>query len=213
MLYRFVFPIINWLSRLVAHVEVRGTENMPRGGVLLVSNHLTNLDALLIGMCFKREMHFMAKTELFRNPMLAWIIRGLRAFPVRRGEPDRAALHQAEHLLRSGRVVAIFPEGHRSRNGVVQEGKGGIALLARRASTPILPVAVTGTENLRLEALRRWRPWRRPTITISVGEPFTLPHPSGRADYDALAAQIMGRVAALLPPAYQGAYAAQVSAP
>jgi 1-acyl-sn-glycerol-3-phosphate acyltransferase len=207
MLYRFLFPLVNWVARVIAHVEVQGNDHMPRGGVLVVSNHLTNFDPLFIGMCFKRELHFMAKIELFQNPLLARTITALGAFPVRRGEADRAALRQAEELLRSGRVVAIFPEGHRSRQGAVQESKGGIALLARRAGTPILPVAITGTEHFRAASLRRWRPWRRPTVTITVGEPFLLPRTSGRADYDALAAHIMGRVAALLPPAYQGVYA------
>ena len=147
MLYRFLFPIVNWVTRVIAHVEVSGTAHMPRGGVLVVSNHLTNYDPLFIGMCFKRELHFMAKAELFRNPVLARIIDGLNAFPVRRDEADRAALRQAEELLKSGRAVAIFPEGHRSRAAAVQQGKGGIALLARRAGAPILPVAITGTEH------------------------------------------------------------------
>lgn len=212
MLYRFLFPIVNWVARVIAHVEVSGTAHMPRGGVLVVSNHLTNFDPLFIGMCFRRELHFMAKAELFRNPVLARIINGLNAFPVRRDEADRAALRQAEELLKSGRAVAIFPEGHRSRAAAVQQGKGGIALLARRAGAPILPVAITGTEHFGPAGLRRWRPWRRPTVTITVGAPFTLPRAAGRADYDALAALIMGHVAELLPPAYRGVYAEAGSA-
>ncbi|HZS88476.1 MAG TPA: lysophospholipid acyltransferase family protein [Chloroflexota bacterium] len=207
MLYRFLFPIVNWLVRVVAYVTVSGVENMPRsGGVLLVSNHLTNLDPLIIGMCFKRELHFMAKTELFKNPLLARVITALNAFPVRRGEPDRGALRQAEALLHGGRVVAIFPEGHRSRHNGVQESRGGIALLARRAGVPILPVAITGTQHLRPRALLRWRPWRRPHITVTVGAPFTLPHPDGRPDYSALAGVIMRHVAELLPSAYRGVF-------
>lgn len=207
MLYRFLFPIVNWLVRVVAHVTVSGVENMPRGGgVLLVSNHLTNLDPLIIGMCFKRELHFMAKIELFKNPLLARVITALNAFPVRRGEPDRGALRQAEALLHGGRVVAIFPEGHRSRHNGVQESRGGIALLARRAGVPILPVGITGTQHLRARALLRWRPWRRPHITVTVGAPFTLPHPDGRPDYSALAGVIMRHVAELLPSAYRGVF-------
>jgi 1-acyl-sn-glycerol-3-phosphate acyltransferase len=205
MLYRFLFPIVNRLARILAHVTVSGVENMPRsGGVLVISNHLTNLDALILGMCFKRELHFMAKIELFKNPLLARVITSLNAFPVRRGEPDRGALRQAESLLHSGRVVAIFPEGHRSRHNSVQESRGGIALLARRAGVPILPVAVTGTQHLRPRALLGWRPWRRPHITVTVGAPFTLPHPDGRPDYNALAGIMMGHVAELLPSSYRG---------
>ena len=206
MLYRFLHPIVNRLMRLIAHVEVRGVEKMPRGGVLLISNHLTNFDALVVGMCFKRELHFMAKTELYQVPILGWLIPRMNGFPVRRGEADRAALRQAEELLNSGRVVAIFPEGHRSRGEGVQDSRGGVALLARRTHKPILPVAITGTEQLRLSEALRWRPWRRPTVTVAVGEPFVLPQPVGRADYNALANVIMGRVAELLPPSYRGVF-------
>src|SRR5207245_2403038 len=138
---------------------------------------------------------------------IGWFITHLHGFPVRRGEADRTALRRGEELLRSGRVVAIFPEGHRSRDAAVQASKGGIALLARRASVPILPVAITGTHYLLPEALPRWRPWRRPAITITVGEPFTLPPSTGRADYAALANLIMGHVAELLPPSYRGVFA------
>jgi 1-acyl-sn-glycerol-3-phosphate acyltransferase len=208
MLYRFIYPIVNWLARVVADVTITGAERMPRGvGVLVVSNHLTNFDPLIISMCFKRELHYMAKVELYRNPLLAWLLSHLNAFPVRRGEADRAALRRAEELLRSGRVVALFPEGHRARDAAVQPSKGGIALLARRANVPILPVAVTGTQYLLPQALPRWRPWRRPAVTVTVGAPFTLPPSTGRADYTALANLIMGHVAELLPPSYRGVFA------
>ncbi len=207
-LYRFLIPVVNGAARLIARVEISGVENVPQaGGLLIVSNHLANIDPLIVGMCFRRELHFMAKAELFRNPLLTRLITSLHTFPVRRGEPDRAALRHAEGLLREGRVVAVFPEGHRSVAGAVQDSKGGIALIARRGNAPILPVAITGTEHLTLSALRAWRPWRRPTVTISIGEPFALPRGEGRADYEALAAYIMGRVAAMLPPAYQGVHA------
>lgn len=210
-LFRFLFPIVNYLARLLAIVTVTGTENVPRGGgVLLVSNHLTNYDALFLGMTIKRLPHFMAKTELYRNPVISWIIRHLGAFPVRRGEADRAALRQAEALLRGGRIVGIFPEGHRSRAAAMQAGQGGIALLARRSGVPILPVAITGSENLLPPAWPRWRPWRKPALTITYGRTFHLPETTGRPDYDKLTAIIMQHVAELLPPSYRGIYAGEI---
>jgi 1-acyl-sn-glycerol-3-phosphate acyltransferase len=164
-------------------------------------------------MCFKRELHYMAKVELYRNPFMAWLLAHLNAFPVHRGEADRTALRRAEELLRSGRVVGIFPEGHRARDAGVQPSKGGIALLARRANVPILPVAITGTQYLLPKALPRWRPWRRPPVTVTVGAPFTLPPSTGRADYNALANLIMRHVAALLPPSYRGVFAEETGVP
>ena len=93
----------------------------------------------------------------------------------------------------------------------MQAGRGGIALIARRSGVPILPVAITGSERLLPRGLLRWRPWRRPALTITFGEPFQLPQTTGRADYNALAGVIMGRVAALLPPAYRGVYAEETA--
>ena len=214
VLYRFLYPIVNWLSRAAARVTVTGVEHMPRaGGVLLVSNHLSNYDPMIVAMCFKRILHFMGKAELYRNPVLRWICLQLQTFPVRRGEVDRAALRYAEELLRGGRVVAVFPEGHRSRTGNMQAAQGGIALLARRTGAPILPVAITGTQYLWPPALLRWRPWRRPEVTITIGEPFTLPRAAGRAGNAAQTDLIMARVAALLPPDYHGVYAAAFAPP
>ena len=207
VLYRFLYPIVNWLARVAARVTVTGTEHMPSvGGVLLVSNHLSNYDPMIVAMCFKRILHFMGKAELYRNPVLRWICLQLQTFPVRRGEVDRAALRYAEELLRGGRIVAVFPEGHRSRSGGMQAAQGGIALLARRTGVPILPVAITGTQYLWPPALLRWRLWRRPDITITIGEPFTLPR-AGHAGNTAQTDLIMARVAALLPPDYHGVYA------
>lgn len=205
-LYRFAYSLVNRVARLVARVTVHGAEQMPRGGVLLVSNHLSNYDAFLIGMSFNRPMSFMGKAELFQNPVIAALARGLLAFPIDRNRVDRVALRHAENLLRSGRIVGLFPEGHRSRNGVLQEGQGGMVLLARRTGVPILPIAVVGSQAFLPPAVGRWRPWRRPVCTVSVGPPFTLADLSDdRLDTAALANLAMKRVANLLPPDYRGA--------
>jgi len=209
--YRLVYRPVCWLVPRLAHVTIVGAERMPRGGgVLLVSNHLTNFDVFVIGMCFKRILNFMGKAELFRNPVLAWVWGQLYGFSIRRGEADRAALRHTEDLLRAGRVVAVFPEGHRSVTGALQPGQPGIALIVRRAGVPVLPVAVTGTQNFLPPDLWRWRPWRRPSITVTIGQPFTLPKATGRAASQQATDAIMARIAALLPPANRGPYADKV---
>ena len=130
MMYRFLFPIVNWLMRGVADVTVTGVENMPYGvGVLLVSNHLTNFDPLVIGMCFKRELYFMAKFELYRNRLVAWFITRLRAFPVRRGQTLVAdsvrGMYQVQEQVQS---VAHLIEGLGRRSQEI----GRIIAAARR---------------------------------------------------------------------------------
>ncbi len=172
----------------------------------MVSNHLTNFDVFVIGIHFTRMLNFMGKIELFKNPAFAWFCRQMYVFPIRRGEPDRGALRYAEEMLKRGRVVGVFPEGHRSHGEGVQQGQPGIALLARRAGAPILPVAITGTEQLSPPAVFRWRPWRRPRITVTIGRPFILAKERGRGENRAATDDIMIHVARLLPPAYQGVY-------
>lgn len=212
-LYRFLWPLVTWLIHRLAIVRVEGQENIPPGGgVLLVSNHLTNFDVFVIGVHFMRMINFMGKIEVFENPAFAWFCRQMYVFPVRRGEPDRGALRYAEQMLKLGRVVGVFPEGHRSHGEGVQKGQPGIALLARRTGTPILPVAITGTERFWPPAVFRWRPWRRPLITVTIGQPFTLAKGRGRGENRAAADDVMIHVARLLPPEAQGVYRAAIAA-
>ena len=199
------------LFSLIAHVHADGVQHMPReGGVVLVSNHLSMLDPLLLGVLFARQLHFMTKEELFRIAPLGWYLRNAGSFAVRRGETDRAALHQAEELLRAGRVVMVFPEGHRSKAGGAQAARAGAVLLATRTGSPILPAALTGTEHLTLhrpagEIARGFL--SRPTISVRVGEPLWLDAGRGGLTRKANAALVMHRIIELLPSAYHGIYA------
>ena len=206
-------------TRLVAHpviplaaqLRVEGLEHIPASGAaILAPNHISSADIPLVAYPIKRHVHFMAKDELFHIPLLRTYIRWLGAFPVRRGESDRDALRTAERLLGEGNVVAIFPEGHRSENRALIEAHAGVAMIAMRASVPIIPVAVWGTEHI----LKSWNYlWRAPTVHIRYGEPF-LPQAAGAkrtsADLKRNTDEIMGRIAAMLPPTYRGVYAGLV---
>ena len=131
---------------LIFRWRVEGVENIPQtGGVLLVANHASYLDPPLLGSAASRPVHFMAKAELFKFPVLSWALPRVKAFPVRRGAADRTAIRTAIELLRQGEVVGIFPEGTRTPTGELLPPQRGAGLIALRAGVPVVPVALVGT--------------------------------------------------------------------
>jgi 1-acyl-sn-glycerol-3-phosphate acyltransferase len=146
VLYRILKPLAVALMRLYFRLEVDGREHVPRAGpVLLVSNHLSVLDPPLIGGASPRELFFLAKEELFRVPVFGGFIRALNARPVKRDGPDSRALKTALRLLEEGRALLVFPEGTRSVEGRLGEGKPGAGMLAVMSEAPVLPVHISGT--------------------------------------------------------------------
>jgi len=137
--YLFVFPIF----RLLFRGQTNGISNVPStGGVVVVSNHGSHLDPPIIGHALGRPVAFMAKSELFRVPILASIISACGAYPVKRGAGDREALRTASKKLIEGWATGVFLDGTRQENGRVNDPKAGAALLAARTGCPILPVAI-----------------------------------------------------------------------
>jgi len=134
---------------LLGGLRVEGAKNVPKQGPLIIMpNHFSDCDPVILGTATRPGIYFMAKSELFTIPILGPFIRFLRAFPVRRGEADRAALRYAERLLEAGETVVIFPEGQLSQNGTLQPLNPGVVLIALRSGAPILPVALIGTNRL-----------------------------------------------------------------
>jgi 1-acyl-sn-glycerol-3-phosphate acyltransferase len=211
----FYFPgavMTGWLKWLLGGGDVAGLENVPRSGAyIVVSNHNSNLDPPFIGAAIGhhtgRPIHFMAKEEIRHWPLVGWLARGSGVFFVRRGEGDRAAQRIAMEHLAAGRPIGIFPEGTRTRDGVLREPKAGVALLAMRSGAPLLPVAITGSGKI-FPGRSRWP--HRTRVEIRVGKPFSLSHqPDGRLDREALVEgteRIMREIAALLPGWQQGRY-------
>lgn len=143
LVFRILFFFFFW--------KVRGKENLPmQGPVVVIANHRSYWDPIIVGVALKRRVYFMAKEELFSIPVLGTLVRWLGAFPVKRGQKDRAALRRALELLARGEVVGVFPEGGRNRKEGLREFEKGAALLALKAKAPILPVAVIGSPWQRL---------------------------------------------------------------
>lgn len=122
---------------------------MPRkGGVLILSNHISDIDPILVQLACRRTIHFMAKSELFEIKLLGPLIRWFRTFPVKRGEPDRAALRHAIELLKLGEAVCIFPEGELSQSGELQALQRGAALVVRKAGSPVICCGLQRTNRI-----------------------------------------------------------------
>lgn len=209
-LYYAARPLCAVLVFLTTRCRVLGKDNIPaKGPVIIVSNHLNNADPPLIGAAvWPREIAFMAKEELFRNPALRFLIYALGAFPVNRRRYDRESLRRAGEVLRRGLLLGMFPEGSRSQNGGLQPAMPGPALIARHFKSPILPVGIYGTESMKGPF------WilKRPEVTVNIGPAFELPPTSEQPAKEELKKAtdtIMKRIAALLPEQYRGVYRAE----
>ncbi len=157
------------LYKSVFRMRGLGAENVPReGGVVLASMHRSNFDTFLVAVQPRwRQLRPMAKIELYENPAMAWILRNAGAFPVRRGEGDREAIATAIRILRAGGTVAMYPEGTRNKGGEARIHTGA-ARLALSTHAALVPVAIRGTDELRL-----WPP-RIPRFQVAYGPPIRL---------------------------------------
>ena len=196
---------MGFVARVLWNARIDGIEHLPRSGpYILVANHCSNLDPVIMGWASGnqtgRVVHFMAKIEMRQWPVIGWLATQSGVYFVRRGERDRAAQQFSLAALAAGRPIAIFPEGTRSRDGRLREGKPGAALLAIRSGAPVLPAAISGTHRIFPGRARLPRAAR---IRIRYGAPFTLRHqPTGRLDRSALVEgteRIMREIEALLP--------------
>jgi len=166
--YDFVRFLLRLFFRLGFGLEVRGREHVPRKGpFVLASNHFSYLDPPLLGAACPRRLGFMARTTLFRQPLLGLFMRGVHVIPLKRGEGDLEAIRESVRRLRCGEAVAIFPEGGRQVSGQLGHAKRGVGLLAVSAQVPVIPVLVQGT-------FEAWGPTatrlRRTKIRVAFGE-------------------------------------------
>jgi 1-acyl-sn-glycerol-3-phosphate acyltransferase len=144
-LYKFAKTVVSMALYPTYRIEVIGKENFPKeGGVLLCANHIDNLDPPVVGITAPRDVHFMAKEELFNLPILKQLLPGILAFPVKRGMSDREALRRGLQVLKEGNVLGLFPEGTRNKTGEIGKGLAGAGFFALRSDALVVPCAIIG---------------------------------------------------------------------
>lgn len=169
--YAITRVIVRLLMPLLGGITVRGAENIPaRGPIILAPNHRAYMDPPYLSMVTKRQLHLMAKGELFKIPLFGPYIKAMGAFPVRRGSADRGAIRQAMEELKAGHVVGIFPEGTRADSGTLLPAERGFALIAKQTGVPIVPIALEGTDRVHPKHGKRLH---RAAVIATIGKPMT----------------------------------------
>jgi 1-acyl-sn-glycerol-3-phosphate acyltransferase len=179
--FYFLVGLVSWpFIRLLLRERVQGADNLPAGGFVLAPNHVSNLDPWPLGMPLwpRRQLHWMAKVELFK-PVLGTLISWGGAFPVRRGEGDEGAIETAVERVRGGDIVVIFPEGTRKEKGLIKRHQSrprtGAARVALRSGAPLVPAAIGGTDRL----------LRLGPLTVAYGPPVDLSDLGGTDEREA----------------------------
>lgn len=163
MFYKVLKIIVKPIFYLIFGIKIVHKERLRyEGGMILIANHRSNFDPIFMHLVVKPKVQLMAKQELFKNPMLRWLVTALGAFPVERGRGDLGAIKNAFKILRSGGTLGIFPEGTRTRTDHMRPFQHGVAMIAIRTGAPILPIYFAKT----------FRPFRRNPII--VGEPIQM---------------------------------------
>jgi 1-acyl-sn-glycerol-3-phosphate acyltransferase len=200
---RFLF----WLYFRIYHRgKIIGAKQTPQqGGVILAGNHFSFLDPPFFGQACPREAYYMARDTLFRHPLAGAILRSWNCVPLNRDRGDIGALRTVLRMLGEGKVVLMFPEGTRSLDGKLQEGRAGIGMIVARAKVPVVPMRIFGTDRALPKGTSIPRPVR---IVIRYGEPFHYPFPANmdelrgdelKAVYLDISREIMRRIGELTP--------------
>jgi 1-acyl-sn-glycerol-3-phosphate acyltransferase len=169
--YPLVRLLVSLPTLLIYRVRAIGVENVPKSGPLLLApNHFSQMDHFFIGLYLRRQVRFMAKSQMFGARVLTYVYKHGGVFPVRRGQHDEEAFKTAFTILEQGGMLLVYAEGGRSRSTELGEPKPGIGRIALESGVPVVPVAVHGSSKV-----RRWKRFRFPKVTVQFGEPITFP--------------------------------------
>ena len=151
--------------------RAKGFENLPPGGALLLINHQSFIDPLLVGVALTRPVSFLARDNLFRVPIIGWILKNTYVMPIRRESAGTESIRESVRRLQRGFYVGVFPEGTRTNDGELGPLKPGFQLICKRAGVPIVPVGIAGA----FAALPRGSWWLRPVpVRVVYGEPLSV---------------------------------------
>jgi len=209
MKYKTLRSIVRFVMKIIADIEVHLADPVPEGNLIGAANHLGRLDTAALLCVIDREDLIMPVAEKYRNhPIFGAIGRAVNAIWLNRFEADFSALREILTRMEQGGLLVIAPEGTRSKTEAMQEAKLGVAFLASKSGFPVVPVAVTGTEDRAvLENLKRFR---RSKIVVRVGKPFKVEIPKGKGREQAMREatdEIMCQIGSMLPEKYRGFYA------
>lgn len=189
MFYFFARFICRIVLLLLRRWEVHGLSNLPaQGGLVLVSNHASYWDPVIVGCAINRRINYMAKAELFSIPLLNIFIKAVGTFPVKRNQADRTAIRTALKLLEEGQIVGVFPEGKRNNTDELLAPHLGAAMLALKADVPILPVAILGARGV----------FRKVRVNIGMPMLYRTNKKAARADMEEISDNVMDQIAKLL---------------
>ncbi len=190
MIYGAVKILFTLIFKIFFRMEVEGRENIPESGPLVMaSNHLSVLDPPVIGTASTRKPYFMAKEELF-VPVFGHICKFLGAFPVKRGSADMTAIRHSLEILKNGEVLAVFPEGTRSKTGKLGIAEPGTMMLAAKGKAAILPTCVSGTDVFRCGKI-----W--PKVKVIFGKPIPCPENADKETLKKITDELMEKIAIL----------------
>jgi 1-acyl-sn-glycerol-3-phosphate acyltransferase len=169
--YPLVRAILTLPTILIYRLRVRGLEHVPRSGALILApNHFSQMDHFFVGARLRRQVRFMAKSQMFGPPLLTYVYKHGGVFPVRRGHHDEAAIVTAQTILGQEGMLLVYAEGGRSRSGELGEPKPGIGRIALESGAPGVPVAIHGSAGV-----RGWKRLRFPKVTVQFGAPLSFP--------------------------------------